>query len=60
MKKQVFIWWWCYSLIGNHEIMNLLGNFNYSSQKDIDLQGGLEIEKNSLRQEVICLIDFLV
>ena len=34
-----------YSLIGNHEIMNLLGNFNYSSQKDIDLQGGLEIRE---------------
>ena len=34
-----------YSLIGNHEIMNLLGNFNYSSQKDIDLQGGLEVRE---------------
>ena len=32
-----------YSLIGNHEIMNLLGEFQYSSQKDIDLQGGLEL-----------------
>jgi len=34
-----------YSLIGNHEIMNLLGNFKYSSEKDIELQGGIEIRK---------------
>ena len=32
-----------YSLIGNHEIMNLIGNFSYSSEKDIALQGGREI-----------------
>ena len=32
-----------YSLIGNHEIMNLLGNFTYSSEKDIELQGGREL-----------------
>lgn len=34
-----------YSLIGNHEIMNLLGNFQYSSTKDIKLQGGIELRK---------------
>jgi hypothetical protein len=34
-----------YSLIGNHEIMNLLGDFKYSSEKDIELQGGLELRK---------------
>lgn len=34
-----------YSLIGNHEIMNLLGNFQYSSKKDIKIQGGIEIRK---------------
>jgi hypothetical protein len=34
-----------YSLIGNHEIMNLLGDFKYSSKKDIQLQGGIELRK---------------
>ena len=34
-----------YSLIGNHEIMNLLGNFTYSSEKDIERQGGIEIRE---------------
>ena len=34
-----------YSLIGNHEIMNLLGNFTYSSEKDIENQGGIEIRE---------------
>jgi hypothetical protein len=34
-----------YSLIGNHEIMNLLGNFTYSSEKDIESQGGIEIRE---------------
>ena len=34
-----------YSLIGNHEIMNLLGNFQYASNKDIKLQGGIEVRK---------------
>ena len=34
-----------YSLIGNHEIMNLIGNFSYSSDKDIELQGGIELRE---------------
>jgi hypothetical protein len=34
-----------YSLIGNHEIMNLLGDFKYASNKDINIQGGIELRK---------------
>ena len=34
-----------YSLIGNHEIMNLIGDFTYASKKDIKLQGGEHIRK---------------
>ena len=33
------------SLIGNHEIMNLIGDFRYSSKNDIEEQGGLELRK---------------
>jgi len=34
-----------YSLIGNHEIMNLLGDFKYASNKDINTQGGISLRK---------------
>ena len=34
-----------YSLIGNHEIMNLIGDFTYASKKDINNQGGKDIRK---------------
>ena len=35
-----------YSLIGNHEIMNMIGDFKYASNKDIAQQGGLQKRKN--------------
>ena len=33
------------SLIGNHEIMNLIGDFRFASQQDIKDNGGIEIRK---------------
>lgn len=33
------------SLIGNHEIMNMIGDFRFASQKDIDEVGGIEIRR---------------
>jgi hypothetical protein len=34
-----------YSLIGNHEIMNLMGDFKYASSKDIEIQGGEKLRR---------------
>ena len=34
-----------YSLIGNHEIMNMIGDFKYASNKDISSQGGIQARK---------------
>ena len=31
-----------YSLIGNHELMNVMGNFSYASKNDIKESGGIE------------------
>ena len=36
-----------YSLIGNHEVMNVMGNFNYASQADIHKDGGI-IERKKI------------
>ena len=33
------------SLIGNHEVMNLIGDFRYASEFDIKEVGGLEVRK---------------
>ena len=35
-----------YSILGNHEIMNILGNFSYASQHDIKNDGGEESRRN--------------
>jgi len=46
MHKQAFVkGGGVYSLIGNHEIMNLLGDFRYASNKDIKKQGGEALRK---------------
>ena len=34
-----------YSILGNHEIMNVMGNFSYASQFDIKKDGGEEIRR---------------
>ena len=31
-----------YSLIGNHELMNVMGNFSYASKQDIEKSGGIK------------------
>lgn len=49
-----------YSLIGNHELMNVMGNFSYASKNDIKQSGGLEKRKimyspgGSMAQRLAC------
>lgn len=44
-KKAIMVGGAVISLIGNHEVMNLIGDYRFASNKDIEDMGGIEMRK---------------